>query len=153
MSNILTSYRNYFSLDHCEGTAIIFGLYCTGHTPACSLDDSYTHNEVLPKVVTLLEQFAELRSLYWEFLDHPGRCGVLSHKRAKCYARIVNFWLLFLEAPPDPEEIYWFARNAANLCCLTGAGSRPSVYQATRTWYVDFAILPSIRLVSKMWNV
>ena len=67
-------------------------------------DDSYTGNKV-PQILDMLcfLPVSALRSHYWEFLDHPGRCGVLYHERAKCYTRIVNCWLLFLEATPDPK--------------------------------------------------
>ena len=40
---------------------------------------------------------------YCEFLGHPGRSGVLHDERTKCYTRIINFWLLFLEASPDAK--------------------------------------------------
>ena len=70
-----------------------------------SQDNSYTDDEVPQKVVTfLLFHDLELGSHYWEFLDHPGRCGVLYNERTKCYTRIMNSWLLFLEATLDPES-------------------------------------------------
>ena len=67
---------------------------------------SYTDDEVPHPIVPFLlfDQF-ELGSHYWDFLDHPGRCGVLYNERAKCYTRIVNFWLLFLEATPDTKGL------------------------------------------------
>jgi len=66
-----------------------------------SPDDSYTDDPVLENVkeavaFLLLPNFP-LTSHYWDFLDHPGRCGVLYNEPAKCYTRIINFWLLFLE--------------------------------------------------------
>ena len=70
---------------------------------SCSSDDSYTDDEVPPRFVTPYVLPASVPH-YWEFLDHPGRCGVLYHERAKCYTRIMHSWLLFLEAPPDLEE-------------------------------------------------
>jgi len=66
-------------------------------------DDSYTHNEVPPKVVTLLHDVVGLRDSYWEFLNHRRRCGFLYNERVKCHSRIINCWLLFLEATPDPK--------------------------------------------------
>ena len=72
-----------------------------------SPDDSYTDDRVLQKVAKFLlfqvEPFG-LRRLYWEFLDHPERCGLLYNERAKCYTRIVNYWLLFLEAYPGSKR-------------------------------------------------
>jgi len=44
-----------------------------------------------------------IRKCYWEYLRDPRRCGLLYNERAKCYTRIINCWLLFLEAPPDLE--------------------------------------------------
>ena len=67
-------------------------------------NDYYTDDEVPQRLITHSWFHASTpRSHYWGFLDHPGRCGVLYHERAKCYTRIVNFWLLFLEATPDPK--------------------------------------------------
>ena len=69
-----------------------------------SLDDSYTDVEVLQKSdMFLLLRGPALRSLYREFLDDPRRCGVLYNEPTKCYTRILNFWLLFLQARPDPK--------------------------------------------------
>jgi len=69
-----------------------------------SPDDSYTDDKVPLKIdMFFLFPDSALGSYYWKFLNHPGRCGVLYHERAKCYTRIVNFWLLFLEASPDPK--------------------------------------------------
>ena len=101
-------------------TAVISALIITNEVPSptgCtanweitfrisrSPDDSYTNDKVSQKVITFpLFNGYTLRRHYWRFLDDPGRCGVLYHERAKCCTRIVNFWLLFLEATPDPEE-------------------------------------------------
>jgi len=68
-----------------------------------SPDVSYTDDEATWRLVILfLSPVSALRSHYLDFLHSPERCGVLCHELAKCYARIVNFWLLFLEATPDP---------------------------------------------------
>ena len=64
--------------------------------------DFYPRDEVARRLIAL-RWYMSVGPHYWEFLDHPGRCGVLYNERAKCYTRIVNFWLLFLEALPDPE--------------------------------------------------
>jgi len=69
-----------------------------------SPDDGYTDDEVPQNIVSfLLFQGPGLRSHYWEFLGHPRRCGALYNERAECYTRIINRWLLFLEATPDPQ--------------------------------------------------
>ena len=70
-----------------------------------SSDDSYIDYEMPRRLVTLClsGSVSAMRRHYWQFLDHPGRCGFLYHERAKCYTRTVNSWLLFLEATPDPE--------------------------------------------------
>ena len=69
--------------------------------------DYYTDHEVPQKPVALrwFPAFI-LRSHYWEPLDHPKRRGVLYyHRRAKCNTRILDFWLLFPEAAPDPKGL------------------------------------------------
>ena len=68
-------------------------------------DDSYICVDVqeLDMVQAHFFHYFTWTNYYWEFLDHPGRCGILYNERAKCYTRIVSFWLLFLETTPDPE--------------------------------------------------
>ena len=59
---------------------------------------------MLQKVDTFLSYpGTDLMGHYWGFLGYPRRCGVLYNKPTKCYTRIVNCLLLFLETPPDPE--------------------------------------------------
>ena len=69
-----------------------------------SPDNYYIEDEMPQKFImfVLFHDF-ELGNHYWEFLCHPNRCGVLHNERAKCYTRIMNFWLLFLESPPHPK--------------------------------------------------
>jgi len=69
---------------------------------------SWSLDDEVPQQLTTLSMFhgLPLRSYYREFLDQPGRCGVLYDEWYKCYTRILNFWLLFLEAPPDTEGPY-----------------------------------------------
>ena len=70
-----------------------------------SPDDGYTDDEVPQNIASLFKfQGLALRSPYWGFLGHPRRCGILYHERPKCYTRIVNCWLLFLETTPDPKR-------------------------------------------------
>ena len=70
-----------------------------------SPEESHADDEVPRKLDTFcLYPSSALRRRYWEFLHDSGRCGVLYHERPKCYTRIVNCWLLFLEVTPDPER-------------------------------------------------
>ena len=70
-----------------------------------SPDDCYADDDNTKKVdaIHLLHDDG-IDRYYWEFLGDPKRCGLgLYNEPAKCYTRIINCWLLFLEAPPDPE--------------------------------------------------
>ena len=70
------------------------------HSP----DISCTNGEV-PQEADRVDPFHsdQMGRYYWEYLNGPGCCGILYHERAQCYTHIMNSWLLFLEAPPDPE--------------------------------------------------
>ena len=68
-------------------------------------DDSHA-DEVPEGVVRSLFLSLRFRYYYLQFLDHPKRCGVLYHERATHYTRIINSWLLFLEAPPKPLALH-----------------------------------------------
>ena len=85
-----------------------------------SPDISYINCDV-PKEFDLVIpfHFVRLKSYYWEFLEDPGRCGVLYHEPAKCYTRITNSWLLFLEAPQGPEGPVSLAREEYRPVVLT----------------------------------
>ena len=74
-----------------------------GSTALSMLRSSGDTDGAPQQVATLWFYTSTLMSCYWEFLDDPGRCGVLRHERAKSYTRIINSWLLLLEAPPGPE--------------------------------------------------
>jgi hypothetical protein len=66
---------------------------------------SWSPDDEVPQELNMLFKVDRsiLRLTYWKFLNDPGRCGFLYNERAKCYTRIINFWLLFLAGPPDPE--------------------------------------------------
>jgi len=86
-------------------TAIISALIVTKESPSLFQPTALAIRRISQSTV-LLPHDLEVGSHYWEFLRHPSRCGVLYN-----YARIINFWLLFLEVPPDPEGPYSLDRE------------------------------------------